>query len=187
MIPRIRKKDFFSCIFFIFFWLIPLIFIGFSNKPFPGLPRSFYHLSKMFLLFENSARKWPIYYIQILHQNSQQWITLPEEEYFPLQFFGYRSRLQRFLVPVREYGMSDQEVQGINKDRQAELADWIAARYYRLHRDQSSLAAVRFVIAFYSIDPFPGERKLFLGHWKNPPLYLFAPEKIQILSTHTVK
>lgn len=143
------------------------------------MPRTLSYIQRISFLFPHSIESWPIYYIQGLPIGEKEWITLPEEDYFRLKPFGYRTRLHQFLYRSKD-------LTGYSKGQQAEhlrhkeLAHWIVKRYAELHKQNPPLVAVRFVAAFYVVK----QQSSYDGHWRKPPLDFFPVDRTYILSTH---
>ena len=155
--------------------IIPAIFVGFTNKPIPGMPRSLTYFQKLFFLFPRRMSFWPTYYIEAQFKKDGPWIALKNEEYFRLQPFGYRDRTARFWELTWTYIDNPSD----RLRAHAELANWIYKRYIQLYPSSSAPIALRFVQARY----LPG-RDNNPGHWQKPSLDFFAPSEISVLSTH---
>ena len=96
-------------------------------------------------------------YIQIQDAPGGNWSTLPEEEYFQMQTFGYRTRLFELLYYATDW---PQRADAAKR----ELAFWIADRYKEKYPTRPAPVAVRFVAGLHRADP----EKLPQGRWKKP-------------------
>ncbi|OGX27319.1 MAG: hypothetical protein A3D10_05140 [Omnitrophica WOR_2 bacterium RIFCSPHIGHO2_02_FULL_48_11] len=158
-----------------------MLYIGLTKKEISFFPRPLCYLQRVAFLFTNGIQQWPVYYFQALPENSEDWITLREEEYFQLQPFGYRTRIYQMFLPFVHYAMGyESQWQKTSLERNEELAAWLKQRYEAIHPQSLRLKAIQFVVVYYDIN----ENFSLEGHWRPPPLEFFAPEKIKILSTH---
>ena len=151
-------------------WVAPMMYRGFTNHPIPGMPRFLSLLQNVSALFSRGVKHWRVDYIQVLPAGSQEWITIPEEDYFQMTPFGHRTRLHELLNRTsRQSG----------HPLQAEAAAWIRKRYIALHPDLPRPVAVQFIAAQYRVG-----RDRPAGHWRKPDLASFRPEELFITSTH---
>jgi hypothetical protein len=175
----IKQKDLLWCLFFIVFWIIPIGYVGLTNRDLSGIPRVITYIQRISFLFPYSIESWPIFYIQALPDGSQTWMTLDEEKFFRLRPFGYRTRLHQLLYASKDltgYPTGRERAD----DRREELARWIARRYTQLFPGLPRLRAVRFVAGFYRVQ----RRSSYEGHWRNPFLESFPENLKYIVSTH---
>ena len=172
------KKDVFFCLFFVFFWIIPVIYNGLTQKKISFFPRGLSYFQSISGLFTHSVPVWPMPYIQIRLTGEADWQTLREADFFRLKTFGYRTRFFEALY----YGTNIKDYARRSRDTQKELADWIARRYQKLNPQSKRIAAVRFIAGLYFIDP----KAQPVAHWENLPLKTFSPEKVYVLSEHTI-
>lgn len=166
----VRPIDRVALVGFVLLWLVPVAYLGFSKRSVPGMPPALSFLQNVSCLFPKRVRIWRIDYIQVLPQLGGDWVTLPEEEYFQMPAFGYRTRLPRFMALT------------MSKARwasRADLASWIHQRYQTLHPDEPAPIAVRFVVGHYR-----AEEHAPVGRWQKPPLEAFAPQETLVKSTH---
>ena len=167
MLSDIKKKDIFFGFFFIFFLLIPLFYTNLTLRKIKHIPSFLSCIYSTSNLFTYANYIWPNPYIQA--KEGDQWVTLPEEEYFRMPTFGYRTRLFEGLFPT----MNDKgKIEGIRR----EMAQWVAAKYQRLYPDRP-IQAVRFIA---------GLQRAQLGykpasHWAQPPPESFAPEDTYVI------
>lgn len=180
MLKTIRIKDILSFSFFLIFWIVPLLYVNLSKQEIAFFPRTLTYFQRVGLLFTDGIERWPNYYIQALPENSQDWITLPENDYFRLQPFGYRTRLNQMLLPFVQYAYGYQHWHTTRMERNEEVAVWIKNRYEKLYPYQPRLKAVRIVLAWYDMN----ESTPVYGHWRQPPLESFPKDKVSVLSTH---
>ena len=177
---EILYKDLFLCFFFMIFWIIPIAYVGLRAKDISFLPRTFNYLYRLSFLFTHRAEVWPIYFIQVLPENSQEWITVNEEEYFHLKPFGYRTRLNQLLMKTH-YSMGFNKEWNQTRDaRHEELARWIAKRYSKIYPQKEKIQAVRILEAEYPIEA----NRPYQGRWRQPPLSFFSEKQIKVMSMH---
>ncbi len=165
------------CYGFILLWLVPLAYRNFFLKPFPGSPSFYSYLTSTSNLFTDAAFVWPMPYIQVQFSGTTDWVTLKEEEFFPMRTFGNRSRLFEALFIAKK----NEPLEGLyNQQVREELAKWIRRQYGELYPGQPTPLAVRFVIGlYYARDKFTES-----GGWRTLPLEGFSAKDAVILSTH---
>jgi hypothetical protein len=173
---RVQTRDALLLILFTALWLLPIVWTGLTYRPFPGMPRTLEYLQTIAYLFVPAKPTWPAYYIQARVAGSDQWITLPEERFFRLKPFGYRTRLSQVLARTH-YADGYERGQKRERARHAELAEWIAARW---SPPGGKLAAVRFLVGF----THAGDPGTASGRWQTPALEALPPERVHVLSTH---
>lgn len=169
----IGRKDLAMGIFFLVFLLVPLLFVNLTHKKLKFLPPSlsfFYSTSR---LFTNANYIWPMPYIQVRMEGDDRWMTLPQEDYFKMETFGYRTRLFEALY------LALNDAQKSNAVRE-EMALWIRRRYQMLHPGQPVPVALRFVAGLQRARPDAVPR----GHWEKPPFAKFAKEDTYVISEH---
>lgn len=175
------RKNIFSCLFFLAVWIFPIIYTGLTNRDVPGMPRTLAYIQRIAFLFTRGIPYWPVYYIQAIPEGAEEWITLPEEDYFKLKPFGYRTRLHQMLINS-DYGIGFAKGRQRAKEREEEVMKWIAKKYDESHPDGPKLNALRLIRALYPTDQKPKER----GHWQKPALDSFPAERLEILSAYSV-
>ncbi len=163
-------KEVLYLVSFLLLWLLPAAYRSFANHYVPRMPVCLRYFQNISCLFTQAVNYWRLDYVQVRLQPASDWITLPQDSFFQMQPFGYRTRLNFFMdISLGRAGYS----------RRAELAQWIRRRYKILHPDQPGLVAVRFVAGMYQVG-----RNLPQGRWRDPPLEAYSPETHSILSTH---
>jgi len=177
----VSKKDLFSCLFFIFIWIIPITYTNLVNKDIPFFPRTLCYVQRISFLFTKAIWRWPVYYVLIRYENTPGWTILPEDEYFHLQPFGFRTRFDQ-LMTFSHYNTGWSPGVKSKKARERELAHWLARNYAQRHKDQPAVEAVQFVAAVFKVEDKP----TFKGHWQKPSLNSFTKDQILIVSTHTI-
>src|SRR4051812_14839458 len=90
--PGVRTQDYVCGIVFLIVWLLPVAWTGLTLKKISFLPRVVTYFHNIGNLFTYAVPVWPLPYIQAKQQGSDEWITLPEDEYFRLKTFGFRTR-----------------------------------------------------------------------------------------------
>ena len=148
-----KRKEIFWATFFILFWLLPASYYNLIGRNIPGIPAAFGRFYKISRLFYWRMESWPAYYLQILPESSSNWVNLPEQDYFRMQPFGYRSRLTQLINMTSFLGSA----------MLVELAMWLRDRWETEHPDQT-LLMMRLVAFYYPTKQGPH----FPGRWKPP-------------------
>lgn len=163
-----RKRDLICLVGFFFLWLIPIFYYGMIGKTVPHLPRSLAHVSRISRLFYWRSNTWTVPYLQASFDSKDQWVTLPEEEYFQMKPFGYRTRLCQLTI------LSQVK---LGKRPYEELCGWVRDRYRQLHpEDTRKLVGIRLVLGI--IQP---KRKGHIGPWVPPDFGTFQSAEIKVL------
>ncbi len=176
---KITKKDFLCCFVLIVGWVIPIIYTGLTHRKILLFPSAVRYFQTIGDLFTHRVQVWPMPYIQIRTEANPGWMTLPEEDFFRLKTFGYRTRLFEVLY----YATNVPDYERKSHETQAELAQWIAKRYTKLYPGNPKPVAVRFVAGLHFADPQNPPQ----GHWQPPSYEAFPKDKTYILSTHDVR
>lgn len=166
-----RKKDVACLLFFLFLWTAPHIYTNLTGRPVPFFPKPLNNLYRTSYLFTRANFHWPMLYIQVQYDNGP-WQTLPEEEYFAMRPFGYRSRLFEAVFPP-EY--SESKSLQIQKD----IAGWVYRRYQRMHPDKKVFRRLRLAAGLHTARPGQGVS----GHWQKPAPETFG-DQLHVLSVH---
>ena len=106
-----------------------------------------------------------VFHTQIQTIKDPIWQTIPEENLFPMQPFGFRSRAQRLFV----------EAPDVSRNLfYKELSDWVIQRLQSL--SYSKITAIRFIHCGIKVEP----SKTSFGAWENlsPETYLYDTLKI---------
>jgi len=124
---------------FLLVFLIPMLLRStLVDRPLPGTPRLLAKLHDIACLFPFKPQGWSSYYVQVLYPGAKQWTTLDQAELFPLQPFGRRTRMHRYLVA---WGAKPSR-------RTADMARWILERWSLLHADEVQPIGIRFARAW---------------------------------------
>ena len=97
-------RDYIFSLIFIVVWLIPMAYAGLFHKNVPYAPNYLNYLYRVACLFTKRTSSWSNYYFQVQLKGNSEWIALPEEDYFKMQTFGYRTRFHRMMVHSRQQG-----------------------------------------------------------------------------------
>ena len=170
---RHNKLDAFLCLFFILFWLIPASYTNLTKKAVPSFPLFISALHSTSNLFTQANYIWPAPYIQVLPKGSARWVTLREEEYFPMQTFGYRTRLFEALFLAVDDPVKGSVVR-------EELARWVAQQYRA--RTALPVKSVRFVTGLFRVSQDNAPQ----GHWRTPDLNTFSANDVYEISRHEI-
>jgi hypothetical protein len=167
--PRLRDR---ACVVaFLALWHAPVLYHGaVSQWPARGEPWLLHRCHDITCLFIDRTDTTHSYYLQAIYPG-RDWQTVDPFEYFPMEPFGHRTRMYRFLAywrPERQGGRD-------------ELAAFVFRRHRELHPDDPQPTAVRFVHAW-------SKRRADVpptGAWQAPPLSQVPPRQRRVLSTHT--
>jgi hypothetical protein len=156
-----RRRDRLAVAVFSIVFLIPMVLRAtVLERPLPGTPRVLAKLHDIACLFPTKPNGWSSYYVQVLYPGHEQWTTLDQSELFPLQPFGRRTRMHRYLVA---WGPEPGK-------RAADMAGWILERWAVLHADELQPIAIRFAKTW----TFPSREHPPEHGWKQPE-WLYAP------------
>jgi hypothetical protein len=149
---KTRKRDVLGLGAFVLFWLLPVAYRGLFAKSPPGWPYRLDHLINISCLFTDRMHLWPLDYVEVQSSENGPWQQLPLDEYFTMQPFGYRTRMNEMLN--RRLGMPSV----------LELTAWFRKRHAELHPEAPQIRSIRLVSAFYQVGGKP------TGRWTEPPL-----------------
>lgn len=160
---------------FLILWLIPVFWHGaVSRKPLPGDLHYLHTCHDIACLFTTRPTSWNAYYVQVRGRGRPDWQTLDSREYFPMQPFGHRTRLHRYLL--------DWGGKGGQRGRE-EVADFIFQRHRELHPDRPQPDELRFVWTWFA----PLTDRPPAGKWDPPPVEKLPANRMRILSLHRPK
>lgn len=168
-----RRRDRLAVAVFLVAFLIPMVLRAtvLERSP-PGTPRLLAELHRIACLFPVKPDRWNSYYVQVLYPGDKQWTTLDQSELFPLQPFGRRTRMHRYLVAWKTEGK-----------RTADMAEWILERWAVLHDDEIQPVAIRFALAW----TIPSREHPPEHGWVQPE-WLYIPVKHRrIIATYTAE
>lgn len=169
--PAPRPWDRLCVAAFVLFWLIPVFWHGaVSRKPLPGDLRFLHNCHDIACLFTTRPSSWNAYYVQVRSPGVPDWQTLDTREYFPMQPFGHRTRLHRFLIDWGNKGQRGRD----------EVAAFIFRRHRELHPDRRQPNELRFVWTWFA----PLTDRPPAGRWNPPPVEQLPGNRMRILSTH---
>lgn len=167
--PRLRDRFIVAAFFAL--WLAPMFYHGaITQRALPGEPRFLHRCHNNACLFTTRPSSWNAYYVQVRSFGLPDWQTLDLGEYFPMQPFGHRTRLHRFLLdwgPKRAAGRD-------------EVAAYIFARHRLLHPERRQPDQLRFVWTWSAptLDRPPD------GAWQPQPVEALAANRMRVLSVH---
>ncbi|MFV8749404.1 hypothetical protein ACNOYE_02505 [Nannocystaceae bacterium ST9] len=134
-----RRRDRLAVAVFLLAFLLPMLLRATAPElRIPGTPRILAKLHDIACLFPTKPSGWSSYYVQVLYPGDKQWTTLDQSELFPLQPFGRRTRMHRYLVA---WGAKPGK-------RTADMARWILERWAVLHEGEVQPVAIRFTLAW---------------------------------------
>jgi hypothetical protein len=157
---------------FVLAFLIPMLLRAtVVQRPLPGTPRLLAELHRIACLFPDKPKGWSSYYVQVLYPDHKQWSTLDQSELFPLQPFGRRTRMHRYLVA---WGAKPGK-------RTADMARWILERWAVLHEDEIQPVAIRFTQAW----TFPSREHPPEHGWVQPEWIYTPSNQRRVIVTYT--
>lgn len=169
-----NKLDVILCLFFLIVWILPLLYSNVTKSKIPLFPSFWQTVTSTSNLFTRANYVWPVPYMQVQLQPDGEWLTLPEEDYFPMRTFGYRTRLfEALYLAVQD----DEKSLAV----QRELAQWIVRRYAQANG--RAPVAVRFIAGLHRSQ----WGQVLDGHWRTPPLYTFPDSDVYVLSRHDAR
>ena len=162
--------DYCCFLLFLYFWIIPLIYMGIKHQYFPHMPKAMNFLHNSSALFISRTPSWPQYFIELQFKPDGPWIEYDYSDDFKMHPFGYRSRLNRFF-----------ELLNKKEPAHEELAQWILRRYSQKYPGEPRPIGMRFLDARTSV-----KSKGFNGHWENKPISAFAQTELFLISSLTL-
>jgi hypothetical protein len=149
-------------------WIVPLLYLGITDRYAPWTPRPVQNLQNTFQLFVGRMEWWPVVYLEARF-GTDEWVTLPEEEYFKMKPFGYRTRMTRFREVFGGQRLLAQD----------ELALWVKKQYEKLHPEDAAMTEFRVVVGRWIV-----RNEKFSSYWVKPPLQSFAPDQRYVMSSY---
>lgn len=156
-------------LFFIVFWITPLLYLGTTNRYAPWTPKAFHNLHQTFRLFIGKFEWWPMTYLQG-RVGQGAWFVLPETDYFTMKPFGYRTRLTRYQEIFQKRGALAHD----------ELLAWVKNRHANLHPDEPRLTEVRLVVGRHKV-----RKHHEPGIWQKPAIETLPNNDLFVLATRT--
>jgi hypothetical protein len=160
--PAPRLRDRVAVALFVVAFLIPLLLrASVLERPLPGTPRVLAKLQDIACLFPVKPNGWSSFYVQVLYPGDKQWTTLDQAELFPMQPFGRRTRMHRYLI----------DWDAKPSRRTADMARWVLERWAVLHPDAAQPLAIRFAHAWvYPRRDAPPEHGWVHREWLYTPV-----------------
>lgn len=169
VMPRLRDRLFVAG--FLVCWLFPVFYHGaVTQRRLPGDPRLLHSCHDIACLFTLRPATWNAYYVQVRSPGRPDWQTLDMAEYFPMQPFGNRTRLHRFLFAWGE---------GPSRGRE-EVAAFVFRRHRELHPELRQPSELRFVWTWFA----PNVDRPPAGAWTPTPVEKLAGNRMKVLSVH---
>ncbi|NVB43356.1 hypothetical protein G6O69_36360 [Pseudenhygromyxa sp. WMMC2535] len=168
---KIRKRDRLAVAAFLLLFLIPLLLRGSvlpAGVPAPLVLRKLHNIA---CLFTHKPEGWSSYYVQIRYPGEAGWASLDQRELFPLEPFGRRTRMHRFLVA---WGARP-------GPRTEDMARWIVREHERRHPDNGALAGIRFTRAWM----IPSRDQPPEQGWAHPDYREVPPARRRVIASYT--
>ncbi len=167
-----RRRDRLAVALFVLGFVIPMLLRAtVPDRPLPGTPRLLAKLHDITCLFPTKPSGWSSYYVQVMAPGDKQWTTLDQSELFPLQPFGRRTRMHRYLVA---WGAKPGR-------RTADMARWILERWSLLHADEIQPIAIRFTLAWM----VPSRARPPEHGWVQPEWMYVPVNQRRVIATYT--
>lgn len=168
-----NTPDYLLFLAFMVVWILPLLWAGTVFKPIPFAGKYLNDQIITACLFTNRVSHWTTYYIQVQSDVNPEWVSVAVRDYFPMQPFGYMSRMHVMVS------------RSVNARRgmllRQRMAEFIKVRYEELDPRGAEPVSVRFVVIF---TPVGEELASQTGHWVKPPLDTISRNQWRVLSTH---
>lgn len=162
-----------KALLFIALWLLPITWVGLTGVTIPFAGPWLSDLYRVSCLFTERVPSWPAYYLQVQAEDGR-WTSLDREAFAPMEPFGYRSRIERYLAHGHPFpGMG--ETEAWRQTLADELAAWTRTRYVDLYPDEPPPRALRIVELRY---PVGGALAAPEGRWRVPP-FEESPEALR--------
>jgi hypothetical protein len=163
--PRPRRLlgtwDGFCVVLLVLLWLLPMLYVGGFDDEVRAAPVFLRHQYRAAALFSDSVRSWSNYHMVVSRKGERVLEELPEDGYFDMGVFGYRTRLHRIL------GASSRSSRSRSARRQMkELAEFIYRRDRVLAPHEPPLSQIRFVRSWLTVEALARQE----GHYVKPRL-----------------
>ena len=196
--PWMRTRDLIFAVGFLVFWIAPVLYEGVARQPLHAwLPAHFHDQYRITCLFTREHQFKLEFYVQAAARDGV-WFTLPDEEYTPMQPFGYVNRNWAMMfginnVALREHQLSLQpprtpeEMAALEREQRTlderkapaiELASWYRSRYEAKHPGEPKLASVRFLSVWH---PVGSEIASPVGNWRRSPVEDIPRERVNVI------
>ncbi|MEX2580945.1 MAG: hypothetical protein WD342_17935 [Verrucomicrobiales bacterium] len=124
-------------------WILPVTYVGFTNRPVPMTGRYLNHMWRISCLFPRRSNTWADYFYQVRTEGGVDWLEVPHEHLGEMRPFGAGNRLHRIMAQ----GGGDR-----NREAVLKSAAWFVKRQYELrHPDEPVVVEVRFVRRRYPV------------------------------------
>lgn len=178
-------KEFLKFSMFFLLWLVPMVLTGgVSYKPVQqalnNIPVPIRNQYRISCLFTHPSRTWDTVHYQVRLAGQLRWQEGPLEQFFDLDIFGYRSKLNRIVLASR-YKDKQGKVYGQNKIRLEEMAQYIGTRWEELH-PEDNVQEIRFIKLAHKVG---GTHCMAREAWSRPPLTSVPESEWDII--HTVR
>lgn len=144
--------------FFLVFWLLPISYVGLTEKQVPVVSNWFNEQYRVACLFTKRIPAWTVLHYQARWQGG--WETLDIDTLCPLTPFGYRNRLD-FILTHDVKGQAWEQ-------RISDIAHFLTRRIETEFPERGRVRGIRFIQArIPSGDPLIARP---MGHWERFPL-----------------
>ena len=156
---------------FVFFMLLPMLWLSLTHQRAPWTPRLFTFLLDTSDLSPHGFETLQVFFLQARSSPEAAWSTLQESDYFFMnKGLGHRTRFSRY---AEIYFTADNPIVKLAGD---DLSWWMWRRYKELHLGAEGMWAFRILRANYRVGVRPGQTQ-----WTDPPLDSFKPEELSVV------
>lgn len=157
-------------LFFLLLWAPMMYRAAIDSRPISWMPKLLSDLQALSCLFSEKPNGWAFFYVQVQYPGERSWTTVDQDELFPLEPFGHRTRLHRLLQAWdRKPGK-----------RTDEVAAWFFQRWQQLHPDEQQPQFVRLAWSWTVPDPDDPPQ----GRWEIPPWHSLRADRRKVISVH---
>ncbi len=147
-------------VFIFSLWLVPIAYVGITNRPIPAGGKYLNYLWRIAALFPSRSNAWDDYFYQVRLHGSEDWIEVSHEQLGTMRPFGAGNRIHRIMAQ----GGGDQNRAAVLRS----VGDFVRRRFESLHPESEKVSEVRFLRVRYPV----GSPRLTRtpGRWEIPAL-----------------
>jgi hypothetical protein len=158
---------------FILIWLIPIVYVGLTDRYIPYVPIWLAEQYRISDLFSLRIATWSNYYLEA--RIDGVWRSLDDRDFFNMQPFGHQTRLDLLLADVGRMETGPEICTA--------LASYIVRRYKAAY-PQAQMEVIRAVEVAI---PVGDEIARPTGAWSKPPLAAIPLDRRTIIFEQTVQ
>ncbi|MFO0556075.1 MAG: hypothetical protein U0271_47300 [Polyangiaceae bacterium] len=170
---RVRTRDALLFGLFVVAWLLPIAWVGGTNRDVPLVGHYLNNQYRVGCLFTKAPAYWDSFHVLYKTSEDGEWIEhLDDAELSTMHPFGHASRFDMLV------GRSTITSRGLLQRQQ--LAEFVRDRIGALHPDVPPIVAIRFVQAY----DFTNSYDFPKGAWEKKRLDAYPLSRQADLSTH---